>query len=44
MATTPVPSNPVSLQALKSKPEDYYILTTPEVNLLVLLTDERRAL
>ena len=38
MATTPVLANPVSLRALKSKLQDYYILTKPEVNLLVLLT------
>lgn len=38
MATTHLMANPVSLQTLKSKLRDYYILTKPEVNLLILMT------
>src|ERR1700758_5506612 len=38
MATTQVLANPVSLQTLKSKLRDYYTLTKPEVNLLILMT------
>jgi heme o synthase len=38
MATTQLIANPVSLQALKSKLRDYYTLTKPEVNLLILMT------
>jgi protoheme IX farnesyltransferase len=38
MATTRVMANPVSLRVLKSKLRDYYILTKPEVNLLILMT------
>ncbi len=37
MATTGM-TNPISLQALTSKLRDYYILTKPEVNLLILMT------
>ena len=38
MATTNVIANPFSLATLKSKFQDYYILTKPEVNLLILMT------
>ena len=38
MATTNVMVNPTSLQTLKSKLQDYYTLTKPEVNLLILMT------
>ena len=38
MATTNVRPNPLSRQALKSKLQDYYTLTKPEVNLLILMT------
>src|ERR1700726_2844711 len=38
MATTQLIANPVSLQSLKSKLRDYYTLTKPEVNLLILMT------
>jgi protoheme IX farnesyltransferase len=38
MATTHVMANPISLQTLKSKVRDYYTLTKPEVNLLILMT------
>ena len=38
MAATQVIANPVSLQTLKSKLRDYYTLTKPEVNLLILMT------
>jgi protoheme IX farnesyltransferase len=38
MATTRVMANPVSLRVLKSRLRDYYILTKPEVNLLILMT------
>src|SRR6201997_1441511 len=38
MATTQLMANPVSLQTLKSKLRDYYTLTKPEVNLLILMT------
>jgi heme o synthase len=38
MATTTLIANPISLQTLKSKLRDYYILTKPEVNLLILMT------
>ena len=38
MATTQVMANPVSVQMLKSKLRDYYTLTKPEVNLLILMT------
>jgi heme o synthase len=38
MATSPVMANPIRLQMLKSKLQDYYILTKPEVNLLILMT------
>ena len=38
MATSPVMANPVHLRMLKSKLQDYYILTKPEVNLLILMT------
>ena len=38
MATTNVMTNPLSLQKLKSKLQDYYTLTKPEVNLLILMT------
>src|ERR1700756_4844233 len=38
MATTQLIANPVSLQTLKSKLRDYYTLTKPEVNLLILMT------
>ncbi len=38
MATTIVMTNPTSLQSLKSRLRDYYTLTKPEVNLLILMT------
>src|SRR5246127_2146334 len=38
MATTQLMANPISLQTLKSKVRDYYTLTKPEVNLLILMT------
>jgi heme o synthase len=38
MATTHVMANPASLQSLKAKLRDYFILTKPEVNLLILMT------
>jgi len=38
MATTLAIANPLSLQTLKSKLRDYYTLTKPEVNLLILMT------
>jgi protoheme IX farnesyltransferase len=38
MATTQLIANPVFLQTLKSKLRDYYTLTKPEVNLLILMT------
>lgn len=38
MATTYVTANWGSVQMLKSKVQDYYILTKPEVNLLILMT------
>jgi heme o synthase len=38
MATTQLMANPVSPQTLKSKLRDYYTLTKPEVNLLILMT------
>lgn len=38
MATTQVLAHPVTLQNLKSKLRDYYTLTKPEVNLLILMT------
>jgi protoheme IX farnesyltransferase len=38
MATTNVMPNPTSLQMLRSKLSDYYTLTKPEVNLLILMT------
>jgi protoheme IX farnesyltransferase len=38
MATSQVMANPVSRQTLRSKFRDYYILTKPEVNLLILIT------
>ena len=38
MASTQVIANPFSLQTLKSKLRDYYTLTKPEVNLLILMT------
>src|SRR5579862_6980928 len=38
MATTHVLAHPVTLQNLKSKLRDYYTLTKPEVNLLILMT------
>jgi heme o synthase len=38
MASTQVITNPVSLGTLKSKLRDYYTLTKPEVNLLILMT------
>ena len=37
MASTQLIANPVSLQTLKSKLRDYYTLTKPEVNLLILM-------
>jgi heme o synthase len=38
MATTPVMSYPISLKTLRLKLADYYTLTKPEVNLLILMT------
>ncbi len=38
MATTIVMASPTPLQALTSKLRDYYTLTKPEVNLLILMT------
>src|SRR6202521_1826122 len=38
MATTHVMANPSSLQTFRSKLADYYTLTKPEVNLLILMT------
>jgi len=38
MATTNVMTNPASLTTLRFKLQDYYILTKPEVNLLILIT------
>jgi heme o synthase len=38
MASTLVIADPVSLGTLKSKLRDYYTLTKPEVNLLILMT------
>jgi protoheme IX farnesyltransferase len=38
MATTHVMPNPIFLQTLKAKLRDYYTLTKPEVNLLILMT------
>jgi protoheme IX farnesyltransferase len=38
MATTSVMASPVSTQTLRSKLRDYYTLTKPEVNLLILMT------
>jgi heme o synthase len=38
MATTNVMANTTSLQTLRSKLGDYYTLTKPEVNLLILIT------
>lgn len=38
MATTQLLANPLTLQSLKSKLRDYYTLTKPEVNLLILMT------
>src|SRR6202158_1960075 len=38
MATTQLIATPVSLQTFKSKLRDYYTLTKPEVNLLILMT------
>jgi protoheme IX farnesyltransferase len=38
MATTHLTIHPVSLQTFKSKLRDYYTLTKPEVNLLILMT------
>jgi heme o synthase len=38
MATTQLMVSPASLQTLKSKLRDYYTLTKPEVNLLILMT------
>jgi protoheme IX farnesyltransferase len=38
MATTHVLAHPVTLQNLKSRLRDYYTLTKPEVNLLILMT------
>ena len=38
MATTHVIGNPASVQTLKTRLRDYYILTKPEVNLLILMT------
>jgi heme o synthase len=38
MATTQVMANPSSLQTFRSKLADYYTLTKPEVNLLILMT------
>jgi heme o synthase len=38
IATTKVCKSPTSMQTLKSKLRDYYTLTKPEVNLLILMT------
>jgi len=38
MASTNVMANPGSLQTLRFKPRDYYTLTKPELNLLILMT------
>lgn len=38
MATTPVMANRISVQTFTAKLRDYYILTKPEVNLLILMT------
>jgi protoheme IX farnesyltransferase len=38
MATTPVMANRTFIQTLTAKLTDYYILTKPEVNLLILMT------
>jgi heme o synthase len=38
MAISHVGANPVSMRAAQSKLRDYYILTKPEVNLLILMT------
>jgi heme o synthase len=38
MATTQVMANPSSLQTFRSKLADFYTLTKPEVNLLILMT------
>jgi len=38
MTTTQLMTNPVSPMTLKSKLRDYYTLTKPEVNLLILMT------
>lgn len=38
MATSSVRANPVDLSSLSSKLRDYYTLTKPEVNLLILMT------
>src|SRR5580693_3346358 len=38
MATTNLMANSISPQALTSKLRDYYTLTKPEVNLLILMT------
>jgi len=38
MATTQVMANPTSLPTITSKLRDYYTLTKPEVNLLILMT------
>lgn len=38
MATTQLIANPVFMQTLRSKLRDYYTLTKPEVNLLILMT------
>ena len=38
MATSQVMANPNSLQTLKSKLQDYVVLTKPEVNLLILMS------
>src|SRR5690349_22179474 len=38
MTTSNVMANPITLQSLKSKLRDYYTLTKPEVNLLILMT------
>jgi hypothetical protein len=38
MATTHLMANPTSLQTLTARLGDYYTLTKPEVNLLILMT------
>jgi heme o synthase len=38
MAISQAGANPVSMHAIQSKLRDYYILTKPEVNLLILMT------